>query len=186
MVGPSHVPRAIKPLTDLSVSAMFSKPTQARQNMVGLNDGPTCHCPAYWSGGMTDPGIRHTRWNMVGNSNVPSCHMPLTYVEVDMECYWTVKVILTNAQRSSIWLSLLFKNTTCLPKHKSAIVLLYSKYILCISCHFRQLTLRMDRVKLLYFLTSLPVSHAILPCAVCFATSHPANHATCSYIKGSG
>ena len=37
MVGPSHVPRAIKPLTDLSVS-VISKPTQARQNMVGLND----------------------------------------------------------------------------------------------------------------------------------------------------
>ena len=57
MVCPSHVLRAIKPLTDLSVSAMFSKTTQARQNMVCLNDGPTCHCPADWSRCMTDPGL---------------------------------------------------------------------------------------------------------------------------------
>ena len=35
-------------------------------------------------------------------------------------------------------------------------------------------------------LTSLPVSHAILPCAVCFATSRPANHAICSFIDWSG
>ena len=41
-------------------------------------------------------------------------------------------------------------------------------------------------MKLLDVLTSLPVSHAILPSAVCFATSHPANHAICSYIDSSG
>ena len=61
--------------------------------------------------------------------------------------------------------------------------------MLCISCHFRQLkplTLRMDHAKLLDVLTSLPVSHAILPRAMCFATSRPANHAICSYIDSSG
>ena len=40
--------------------------------------------------------------------------------------------------------------------------------------------------ELLDVLTSLPVSHAILPRDVCFATSHPAKHVTCSYIRGSG
>ena len=50
----------------------------------------------------------------------------------------------------------------------------------------KPLTLRMDHTKLLNVLTSLPVSHAILPGAVCFATSHPANHAICSYIDSSG
>ena len=44
----------------------------------------------------------------------------------------------------------------------------------------------MDHAKLLDVLKSLPVSHAILPCAVCFATSCPANHAICSYIDSSG
>ena len=63
----------------------------------------------------------------------------LTYVEVDMECYWTVNVILTDAKRRSIWLSLLFNSTPCLPKHKSTIVLLYNKCMLCISCHFKPL-----------------------------------------------
>ena len=63
--------------------------------------------------------------------------------------------------------------------------------MLCISCHFislKPLTLRMDRAKLPDVLTSLPVSHAILPCAVCFATSRsrPAFHAICSYIESSG
>ena len=61
--------------------------------------------------------------------------------------------------------------------------------MLCISCHFRPLkplTLRMDHAKLLDVLTSLPVSHAILPRAVCFATSHPANHVICSFIDLSG
>ena len=61
--------------------------------------------------------------------------------------------------------------------------------MLCISCHFRPLktlTLRMDHVKLLDVLTSLPVSHAILPRAVCFATSRPANHVICSFIDLSG
>ena len=61
--------------------------------------------------------------------------------------------------------------------------------MLCISCHFRQLkplTLWMDHAKLLDVLTSLPASHAILPHAVCFATSHPANHVICSYIDSNG
>ena len=44
----------------------------------------------------------------------------------------------------------------------------------------------MDHAKLLDILTSLPVSHAILPHAVCFAMSRPANHAICSYIDLSG
>ena len=61
--------------------------------------------------------------------------------------------------------------------------------MLCISCHFillQPLTLRMDHVKLLDVLTSLPVSQAILPRAVCFATSRPTNHAICSFIDSSG
>ena len=61
--------------------------------------------------------------------------------------------------------------------------------MLFISCHFiplKSLTLRVDSVKLLDVLTSLPVSHAILPRAVCFATSRPANHAICSFIDSSG
>ena len=44
----------------------------------------------------------------------------------------------------------------------------------------------MDHSKLLDVLTSLPVSHAILPRAVWFAMSHPANHAICSVIDSSG
>ena len=44
----------------------------------------------------------------------------------------------------------------------------------------------MDHAKLLDVLTSLPVSHAILPRAVCFATSRQANNAMCSYIDSSG
>ena len=44
----------------------------------------------------------------------------------------------------------------------------------------------MDHAKLLDVVTSLPISHSILPCAVCFATSRPANHAICSYIDSSG
>ena len=59
----------------------------------------------------------------------------------------------------------------------------------CISCHFiplKALTLRMDSAKLLDVLTSLPVSHAKLPRAVCFATSRPANQAICSFIDSSG
>ena len=82
-----------------------------------------------------------------------------------MEYYWTVNVILTDAERRSIWLSLLFNSTPCLPKHESTIFLLYNKCMLCISCLFRPLkplTLRMDHAKLLDVLTSLPVSHAIL------------------------
>ena len=42
--------------------------------------------------------------------------------------------------------------------------------------------IRMDHAKLLEVLTSLPVSHAIIPRAMCFAMSRPANHAICSYI----
>ena len=44
----------------------------------------------------------------------------------------------------------------------------------------------MDSAKLLDVLTSLSVSHAILPRAVCFAASRPANHAICSFIDSSG
>ena len=44
----------------------------------------------------------------------------------------------------------------------------------------------MDHAKLLDVLTSLPVSHVILPRAVCFATSRPANHAICSFIDSRG
>ena len=58
----------------------------------------------------------------------------------------------------------------------------------CISCHFiplKPLTLRNDHAKLLDVLTSLPVNHAILPHAVCFSTSRPANHEICSFIDSS-
>ena len=61
--------------------------------------------------------------------------------------------------------------------------------MLCISCHFitlKPLTLWIDHAKLLDILTSLPVSHAILPRGVCFATSRPANHAICSFTDSSG
>ena len=44
----------------------------------------------------------------------------------------------------------------------------------------------MDHAKLLDVLTSLPVSQSILPRAVFFATSRPANHAICSFIDSSG
>ena len=44
----------------------------------------------------------------------------------------------------------------------------------------------MDHAKLLSVLTSLPVGHVILPRAVCFATSRPANHAICSFINSMG
>ena len=44
----------------------------------------------------------------------------------------------------------------------------------------------MDHAKLLDVLRSLIMSHAILPHAVCFATSRPVNHAICSYIDSSG
>ena len=50
----------------------------------------------------------------------------------------------------------------------------------------KTLTLRMDHAKLLDVLTSLPVSRSILPRAVYFATSRPANHAICSFIDSSG
>ena len=50
----------------------------------------------------------------------------------------------------------------------------------------KPLTLQMDHAKLLDVLTSLPASHAILPCAVCFAMSCTANHAICSFIDSSG
>ena len=61
--------------------------------------------------------------------------------------------------------------------------------MLHISRHFiplKPLTFRMDHVKLFDVLTSLPVSHAILPRVVCFATSRPANHVICSFIDSSG
>ena len=50
----------------------------------------------------------------------------------------------------------------------------------------KRLTLRMDHAKLLDILTSLPERLSIIPHAMCFASSHPANHAICSYIDLSG
>ena len=50
----------------------------------------------------------------------------------------------------------------------------------------KTLTIQMDHAKLLEVLTSLPVSQSMLPRAVYFATSHPANHAICSFIDSSG
>ena len=44
----------------------------------------------------------------------------------------------------------------------------------------------MNHAKLLDVLTSLPVSRSILPRAVYFATSRPANHAICSFIDSGG
>ena len=44
----------------------------------------------------------------------------------------------------------------------------------------------MEHAKILDVLTSLPASQSILPRAVCFATSRPANHAICSFIDSSG
>ena len=41
-------------------------------------------------------------------------------------------------------------------------------------------------MKFLDVLTSLPVSHTVLPRDLCFATSRPANHAICSFIDLSG
>ena len=61
--------------------------------------------------------------------------------------------------------------------------------MLCICCHLiplKPLTLRMDHAKLLDVVMSLLVSNAILPRAVCFATSRPANHAICSFIDSGG
>ena len=49
----------------------------------------------------------------------------------------------------------------------------------------KPLTLRMDHAKLFDVLTPLPVSHAILPRAVCFATSLPANRAIGCFIDSS-
>ena len=60
--------------------------------------------------------------------------------------------------------------------------------MLCTFCHFipfKPLTFRIDHAKLLDVLTSLPVSQAILPRAMCFATSRLANHEICSYIDSS-
>ena len=48
------------------------------------------------------------------------------------------------------------------------------------------ITLRMDSAQLLDVLTSLPVSHAIVPRALSFATSRPANPAICRFIDSSG
>ena len=50
----------------------------------------------------------------------------------------------------------------------------------------KTLTLRMGYAKLLDVLTSLSVGRSILPRAVYFATSRPANHAICSFIDSSG
>ena len=61
-----------------------------------------------------------------------------------------------------------------------------ARHRMCSSIPLKLLKLGMDHAKLLDVLTSLPVSHAKLPRAVCFATSRPANHAICSYIDFSG
>ena len=61
--------------------------------------------------------------------------------------------------------------------------------MLCSSCHFgplKPLTLWMDHAELLEVLSSLPVRHAILPCAMCFAMSRLASHAASNYISHSG
>ena len=50
----------------------------------------------------------------------------------------------------------------------------------------KPLTLRLYQAKLVDVLTSLSVSHAILPRSVCFATSRPSNHAIRSFIDSSG
>ena len=54
--------------------------------------------------------------------------------------------------------------------------------------HSSPLTLQMNHAKCFDVLTSLPVSHVMLPRVVCFATSFPENPAICSYmyISGSG
>ena len=44
----------------------------------------------------------------------------------------------------------------------------------------------MDHAKLFDVLKSLLLSNAILRRVECFAMSHPANHAICSYIDSSG
>ena len=64
--------------------------------------------------------------------------------------------------------------------------LFYFKINVCYAFPVKPLTLRMDHAKLFDVLTSLPVSHAVLPRAVCFATSRPANHAICSFTNTSG
>ena len=82
--------------------------------------------------------------------------------------------------------SLLFNNTPFLPKHKLTTILLYKIIVhlyVMNSCHFgplKPLALRTYDAKLLDVLTSLPVRHALLPLAVCFAASRPAYHTACS------
>ena len=112
----------------------------------------------------------------------------LTYVEVDMDCHWTVNVILTDAERRSIWLSLLFNNTPCLPKHKSTSVLLYNKCMLCISCHFWPRNVHVTDGSCKITWRSDVTFHKLvnITSAMFFATSHPANHAICSFIDSSG
>ena len=61
--------------------------------------------------------------------------------------------------------------------------------MLCISYDFiplKPLTLWMEHAKLHDVLTSLPISHTILPRVVCFAASLPATHGICSFIDSSG
>ena len=90
---------------------------------------------------------------------------------MDMECYWIVNVILTDAERRWIWLSLLFNNTPCLPKHKPTIVLLYNECMLCISCHFRPLNhwrYRWIMWNYLMFWRHFPLAirYYLVPCAL--------------------
>ena len=102
-----------------------------------------------------------------------------------LEC--VVNFILNDLKRRSIWLSLLSNNISCLSKHKSTIVLLYERDMLCIFCHFapfKPLTLQLNHVKLIDILTSLPERHSILIHVVWFVsiTSLLETHVTC-YIS---
>ena len=58
--------------------------------------------------------------------------------------------------------------------------------MLCISCHFiplKPLTLWMDHAKLLDVLTSLPISHVILPCLCPFFNVTSGRLCNSSYIS---
>ena len=75
--------------------------------------------------------ILHVTW-LTGSdvTNHATLYNYWTFVEVGMQCCWKVNFILTPALRRSIWLILLFNNTSCLPKHYLTIVLLYDRYIM--------------------------------------------------------
>ena len=69
----------------------------------------------YWFFGIPKLSYTCAFWELILNIDTNQWYLSkcdniqlLTYVSVDMECYWTVNVILTDAERRSIWLSLLF------------------------------------------------------------------------------